>query len=267
MVRSHSPPPKPENSRSASGSIPLSATTTRKLAQRKWFDPNSPIHQNQKHSRSASDVRSHSPPGQNASQHRPICSGLRHPRAPFFAALSRRVGSFHNPHPPPFVDCRRPAWAYAIPKRAASNSLAACSHARLERSAPMPKSLKISVLAVSAILLLTVFLGANLRGVHAATGPDTEGAYRQMRIYGEVLRHIQTDYVEDPKMGHRDERRTARSAGDAGFLVKLSAAGRVQALQGACGGQRAGWRQHRQARLLCGHRLRCSRQPGRGRRT
>lgn len=64
----------------------------------------------------------------------------------------------------------------------------------------MPKSLKISLLALSAVLLITVFLGANLRGVHAATGSDNDGAYRQMRIYGEVLRHIQTDYVENPKM-------------------------------------------------------------------
>ncbi len=64
----------------------------------------------------------------------------------------------------------------------------------------MPKSLKISLLAVSAVLLLTMFLGANLRGVQAAMASDDDGAYRQMRIYGEVLRHIQTDYVEDPKM-------------------------------------------------------------------
>ncbi len=64
----------------------------------------------------------------------------------------------------------------------------------------MPKSLKISLLAVSAILLLTMFVGANLHGVQAAVASDDEGAYRQMRIYGEVLRHIQTDYVEDPKM-------------------------------------------------------------------
>ncbi len=64
----------------------------------------------------------------------------------------------------------------------------------------MPKSLKISLLAVSAMLLLTVFLGANLRGVQAAVAGDDDGAYRQMRIYGEVLRHIQTDYVEDPSM-------------------------------------------------------------------
>ncbi len=64
----------------------------------------------------------------------------------------------------------------------------------------MPKSLKISLLAVSAALLLTVFLGANLSGVHAATASDKDGAYRQMHVYGEVLQHIQSDYVEDPKM-------------------------------------------------------------------
>ncbi|GAA3758000.1 S41 family peptidase [Terriglobus aquaticus] len=64
----------------------------------------------------------------------------------------------------------------------------------------MPKSLKISLLAVSAALLLTVFLGANLSGVHAATGSDKEGAYRQIHVYGEVLQHIQSDYVEEPKM-------------------------------------------------------------------
>ena len=64
----------------------------------------------------------------------------------------------------------------------------------------MPKSLKISLLAVSAALLLTVFLGANLSGVHAATGSDKDGAYRQIHVYGEVLQHIQSDYVEDPKM-------------------------------------------------------------------
>ena len=64
----------------------------------------------------------------------------------------------------------------------------------------MPKSLKISLLAVSAVLLLTVFLGANLGGVHAATTSDKDGAYRQIHVYGEVLQHIQSDYVEDPKM-------------------------------------------------------------------
>ncbi|SDF55377.1 S41 family peptidase [Terriglobus roseus] len=63
----------------------------------------------------------------------------------------------------------------------------------------MPKSLKISMLALSAVLLLTMFLGANLRRVHAS-GQAQDGAYRQMQVYSEVLRHIQSDYVVDPNM-------------------------------------------------------------------
>jgi carboxyl-terminal processing protease len=64
----------------------------------------------------------------------------------------------------------------------------------------MPKSLKISLLAISAILLLTMFLGANSRRVAAATGPQ-DGPYRQMEVYSEVLHHIESDYVVDPNMG------------------------------------------------------------------
>ena len=64
----------------------------------------------------------------------------------------------------------------------------------------MPKSLKISMLAVSAVLLLTMFLGANAKRVHAA-GQAQEGAYRQTQVYGEVLLHIQSDYVVGPNMG------------------------------------------------------------------
>jgi len=64
----------------------------------------------------------------------------------------------------------------------------------------MPKSLKISMLALSAVLLLTMFLGANAHRVRAA-GQSQDGAYRQMQVYSEVLRHIQSDYVVDPNMG------------------------------------------------------------------
>ncbi len=63
----------------------------------------------------------------------------------------------------------------------------------------MPKSLKISTLAVSAVLFLTMLLGSNLRRVHAS-GQAQDGAYRQMQVYSEVLRHIQSDYVVDPNM-------------------------------------------------------------------
>jgi carboxyl-terminal processing protease len=63
----------------------------------------------------------------------------------------------------------------------------------------MPKISKILLLAVSVALVLTVFLGLNSNGVSAAsTGQD--GAYRQINVYTEVLRYIQTDYVTDPNI-------------------------------------------------------------------
>jgi carboxyl-terminal processing protease len=62
----------------------------------------------------------------------------------------------------------------------------------------MPKISKIMLLAVSVVLVLTVFLGENSGGVSAATEQD--GAYRQIDVYTEVLRHIQTDYVTDPNI-------------------------------------------------------------------
>src|SRR6202789_2552289 len=63
----------------------------------------------------------------------------------------------------------------------------------------MPKISKILLLAVSVVLVLTIFLGVNLSGVNAATEPQ-DGAYRQNNVYSEVLRHIQTDYVEEPNI-------------------------------------------------------------------
>jgi carboxyl-terminal processing protease len=62
----------------------------------------------------------------------------------------------------------------------------------------MPKITKILLLAVSVVLVLSVFLGVNSTGVSAAT--DQDGAYRQINVYSEVLRHIQTDYVEEPNI-------------------------------------------------------------------
>jgi carboxyl-terminal processing protease len=64
----------------------------------------------------------------------------------------------------------------------------------------MPKISKILLLAVSVVLVVTVFLGVNSNGVSAATEPQ-DGAYRQINVYSEVLRHIQTDYVEQPNIG------------------------------------------------------------------
>jgi carboxyl-terminal processing protease len=63
----------------------------------------------------------------------------------------------------------------------------------------MPKISKILLLAASAVLVVTVFLGVNARGVSAATEAD-EGAYQQTNVYREVLEHIQNDYVEEPNL-------------------------------------------------------------------
>ena len=53
--------------------------------------------------------------------------------------------------------------------------------------------------AIFAALGLGFGLGEfGLFGVHA--GGDQDGAYRQMRVYAEVLKKIQTDYVTEPNI-------------------------------------------------------------------
>jgi carboxyl-terminal processing protease len=64
----------------------------------------------------------------------------------------------------------------------------------------MPKSLKISLLAASVVLVLCIFLGVNASGVRAASDGAQQGAYTQINVYGEVLEHIQSDYVEVPNI-------------------------------------------------------------------
>jgi carboxyl-terminal processing protease len=55
-------------------------------------------------------------------------------------------------------------------------------------------------LAVFAALGLGFVLGEfGLFGVHA--GGQQDGAYRQMRVYADVLKRVQTDYVTDPNIG------------------------------------------------------------------
>jgi carboxyl-terminal processing protease len=63
----------------------------------------------------------------------------------------------------------------------------------------MPKSSKILLLAVSVVLVMTIFLGTRASGVSAAT-EQGDGAYRQINVYSEVLRHIQADYVVEPNI-------------------------------------------------------------------
>ena len=64
----------------------------------------------------------------------------------------------------------------------------------------MPKSLKISLLAVSVALVLCIFVGVNAHSVAAADDPAPQDAYNQINVYGEVLQHIQSDYVEVPNI-------------------------------------------------------------------
>jgi len=62
------------------------------------------------------------------------------------------------------------------------------------------RSVFVLSVAIFAALGLGFALGEfGLLGVHAGT--DQDGAYRQMRVYAEVLQKIQTDYVTDPSMG------------------------------------------------------------------
>ena len=63
----------------------------------------------------------------------------------------------------------------------------------------MHKVWKVLLLAFSVVLVIGVFLGVNSSGVSAATAGD-DGAYRQINVYSEVLRHIQSDYVVDPNI-------------------------------------------------------------------
>jgi carboxyl-terminal processing protease len=59
----------------------------------------------------------------------------------------------------------------------------------------------VFVLSVSVFAALALGFGLGefgLFGVHA--GGDQDGAYRQMRVYAEVLKKIQTDYVTEPSV-------------------------------------------------------------------
>jgi carboxyl-terminal processing protease len=64
----------------------------------------------------------------------------------------------------------------------------------------MSKGFRRSVFGVSAVLVLVVFLGGlGLRGVRANTQND-DGAYREIGVYEEVLKKVQTDYVVEPNV-------------------------------------------------------------------
>jgi carboxyl-terminal processing protease len=60
----------------------------------------------------------------------------------------------------------------------------------------MSKSVKTSLLLLSFLILAFAVAGAV--GVKASSG--TDGAYRQISVYSEVLSRIRSDYVEDPNI-------------------------------------------------------------------
>ena len=64
----------------------------------------------------------------------------------------------------------------------------------------MSKGFRRSIFAFSAVLVLVVFLGGlGLKNVRANTQGD-DGAYREIGVYEEVLKKVQTDYVVDPSI-------------------------------------------------------------------
>lgn len=64
----------------------------------------------------------------------------------------------------------------------------------------MSRSFNHTLLGVScAIILIALFGGLGPAGVSAT---QSDGAYRQMGVYEEVLHKIQTDYVTDPNLGN-----------------------------------------------------------------
>lgn len=58
----------------------------------------------------------------------------------------------------------------------------------------------LSVAVFTAVVLGFALGEFGVFGVHA--GSDHDGAYRQMRVYAEVLQKIQSDYVVEPNMGN-----------------------------------------------------------------
>jgi len=64
----------------------------------------------------------------------------------------------------------------------------------------MSKNFKRAVFGISVALVVVVFLGGFVtNGVRA--GSQSDGAYRQMGVYEDVLHKVQSDYVTEPNIG------------------------------------------------------------------
>src|SRR5579875_3099392 len=62
----------------------------------------------------------------------------------------------------------------------------------------MSRSFRHAILGISIALILVVLLGGF--GPAGVSASQSDGAYRQMGVYEEVLHKIQTDYVTDPNI-------------------------------------------------------------------
>ncbi len=63
----------------------------------------------------------------------------------------------------------------------------------------MSRNFKRTVFGISVALVVVVFLGGFVSG-DVRAGSQSDGAYRQMGVYEEVLHKIQSDYVTDPSI-------------------------------------------------------------------
>src|ERR1700733_15525399 len=61
----------------------------------------------------------------------------------------------------------------------------------------MSLKLKAAILVPSAAVLLFMVVGG-MDGVRASSNSD--GAYRQLQVYSEVLSRVRSEYVEDPNI-------------------------------------------------------------------
>jgi carboxyl-terminal processing protease len=64
----------------------------------------------------------------------------------------------------------------------------------------MSKSFKRAVFGISVALVVVVFLGGYISS-DVRAGSQSDGAYRQMGVYEEVLHKVQSDYVTEPNIG------------------------------------------------------------------
>jgi carboxyl-terminal processing protease len=62
----------------------------------------------------------------------------------------------------------------------------------------MPRSFNHTILGASIVIILVVLFGG--LGPAGVSASQSDGAYRQMGVYEEVLHKIQTDYVTDPNI-------------------------------------------------------------------